>query len=112
MGMILVKWALYAIALLGVANIVPGISITNFGSALLVSFVIGLLNFLVKPIMVLLAIPLLVVTLGLFYFVLNALLFWLASLIVPGFVVNGFIAAFLGALLFSVLAAIIEKATE
>jgi putative membrane protein len=112
MGMILVKWALYAIALLGVANIVPGISITNFGYALLVSFVIGLLNFLVKPIMVLLAIPLLVVTLGLFYFVLNALLFWLASLIVPGFVVNGFIAAFLGALLFSVLAAIIEKATE
>jgi putative membrane protein len=101
---ILLAWVLNAVALLGVAYLMPSIEITSFGSAMLAALVIGLLNTLVRPVLVLLTLPVTVLTLGLFYFVLNGLLFWLAGEMLSGFEVHGFVAALLGSILYSVIA--------
>ncbi len=102
---ILLIWVLNAVALLGVAYLLPDVvKVTNFGSAMLAALVIGLLNTLVRPLLVLLTLPVTLLTLGLFYFVLNGLLFWLAGNLLSGFEVHGFIAAMLGAILYSVIA--------
>ncbi|MDO9220429.1 MAG: NrpR regulatory domain-containing protein, partial [Thiobacillus sp.] len=81
-----------------------GIEVTSFGSAMLAALVIGLLNTLVRPVLVVLTLPITLLTLGLFYFVLNGLLFWLAGNLLSGFAVHGFITAMLGAILYSVIA--------
>jgi putative membrane protein len=101
---ILLIWVLNAVALLGVAYFLPGIEVTSFGSAMLAALVIGLLNTLVRPVLVLLTLPITLLTLGLFYFVLNGLLFWLAGNLLSGFEVHGFVAAVLGAILYGVIA--------
>lgn len=101
---ILLIWVLNAVALLAVAYLLPGIEVTSFGSAMLAALVIGLLNTLVRPVLVVLTLPITLLTLGLFYFVLNGLLFWLAGNLLSGFAVHGFIAAMLGAILYSVIA--------
>jgi putative membrane protein len=103
---LLLRWVLNALALLVVAYIISSVQV-SFGAALLAAFVIGALNLLVRPILVVLTLPITAMTLGLFLFVLNALLFWLAALLVPGFAVNGFGAAFVGSLLYSVLTTVI-----
>ena len=102
---ILLIWVLNAVALLGVAYLLPaGIEVTSFGSAMLAALVIGLLNTLVRPVLVLLTLPVTLLTLGLFYFVLNGLLFWWAGHMLDGFEVHGFVSAVLGAILYSVIA--------
>ena len=106
LGLIL-RWLLCALALLLVARFVPGIH-ASIGAALAAAVVIGLLNMIVKPLLVILTLPLTLLTFGLFIFVINALLFWLAAALVPGFTVHGFRAAFVGALLYAVFAAIIQ----
>jgi len=88
--------------------LIPGIGVTGFTAALIVSLVLGVLNILIRPILVLLTLPITLITLGLFTFVINALLFWGASLIVPGFVVSGFIAALLGSLVVSAAKTVID----
>ena len=93
----IVKWLLYAAALVLVANLVSGITVSSFGSALLAAVVIGLLNLLVRPVLVVLTLPVTVITLGLFLLVINALLFWFAGSILAGFSVSGFWVAVLGA---------------
>ncbi|ARP88221.1 phage holin family protein [Bordetella genomosp. 9] len=102
MTLILV-WILNAVALLVVAYLLPGISVASFGSALIAALVLGLLNMLVKPVLVLLTLPITIVTLGLFLLVLNALLFWFAGSILKGFQVNGFWWAVIGAILYSII---------
>lgn len=97
---ILLHWLLSALALLAVAYLIPGIEVASFYTALIAALVIGLVNAILRPILLVLTIPINVLTLGLFTLVLNAFLFWLASTIVKGFTVTGFGAAFLGALLF------------
>lgn len=92
----------YAVLLLIVAKIVPGIEMDSMGSALLAGLVMGVINALVKPVLVLLSLPFLILTLGLFLLVINALLLKLASAIVPGFQIKGFGSALLGALLLSI----------
>lgn len=87
---LLLVWILNAVALLVVAYILPGITVASFGSALIAALVLGLLNTLVKPVLVLLTLPITIVTLGLFLLVLNALVFWFAGSILKGFQVNGF----------------------
>lgn len=82
------------------AYVVPGVSVSNFWYALLTAVVIGLINAIVRPLAIILTLPVNIITLGLFTFVINALMFWLASIIVPGFDVTGFWAAFGGALVF------------
>ena len=107
---ILVKWLLSATALLAVAHLYSGVVVKSFPSALTAAFVIGLFNTLLRPLLVLLTLPVTVLTLGLFLFVINALMFWLASAALDGFQVQGFGAALLGSLIYSVLGLLIDSA--
>ncbi|CAM3977742.1 phage holin family protein [Bordetella tumulicola] len=108
MTLILV-WLLNAVALLIVAYLLPGITVVGFGSALIAALVLGLLNMLVKPVLILLTLPITIVTLGLFLLVLNALMFWLAGSILRGFQVNGFWWAVGGAILYSIISALLSR---
>lgn len=101
--MIIVVWILNAVALLAVAFVLPGIAIASFWSAMLAALVLGFLNTLVKPFLILLTLPITIVTLGLFLLVLNALVFWLAGSVLRGFQVEGFWRAVAGALLYSAI---------
>lgn len=105
---LLLVWLLNAVALLAVAYLLPGITVASFGSALVAALVLGLLNSLVKPVLVLLTLPITVVTLGLFLIVLNALLFWFAGSILKGFQVSGFWWAVIGALLYSLISGLLS----
>ncbi|MER1939185.1 MULTISPECIES: phage holin family protein [unclassified Castellaniella] len=107
MFMLLLVWILNAVALLVVAYLLPGISVASFGSALIAALVLGLLNTLVKPLLVLLTLPLTVVTLGLFLLVLNALVFWWAGSILKGFQVDGFWWAVIGAIVYSLVSGLL-----
>ncbi len=109
---ILLKWLLSAMALLAVAHFYSGVVITSFVAALIAAFVIGLLNTIVRPIFVLLTLPVTVLTLGLFLFVINALMFYMASGLLSGFDVKSFTAALIGSLLYSVSGMVIEAALE
>ena len=104
------RWLLSAAALLLVAHLYSGVVVTSFGSALIAAAVIGLLNLVVRPILVALTLPVTVLTLGLFMFVINALLFWAAASILEGFDVRGFGAALVGSLAYSLVGVIIESA--
>ena len=87
-----------------------GVQVQSFGSALIAAFVIGLLNAVLRPVLVILTLPVTVVTVGLFLFVINALMFWAAAGVLDGFHVNGFMAALLGSLIYSALGLVIESA--
>ncbi len=100
---LLFKWLINALALLGIAYLIRGISVSSFYVALVAALVLGLINALVKPILILLTLPVNILTLGLFTFVINALLFWFASTVVKGFGVADFAAAFWGALCLSIV---------
>lgn len=99
----LLVWILNAVTLLIVAYILPGIVVASFWSAMIAALVLGLINMLVKPILILLTLPITIVTLGLFLLVINALMFWLAGSLLKGFQVNGFWWAVGGALFYSVI---------
>ena len=99
-------------ALLAVAHFYPGVQVQSFTAALIAAFVIGLLNTFVRPILVFLTFPVTIVTLGLFLFVINAAMFWAASKLLEGFQVNGFVAALVGSLLYSLAGMVIEAALE
>ena len=92
-----------AALLLLVANLVSGVSMSGWAPALLAALVLGLVNAVVRPIMILLTLPLTVLTFGLFLFVINALVLWLVAGLVPGFRVRGFGPALVGSLLLTVL---------
>lgn len=108
MALILV-WILNAVALLAVAYLLPGITVASFGSALIAALVLGLVNILVKPVLVLLTLPITIVTLGLFLIVINALLFWFVGSVLKGFQVNGFWWAVGGAILYSIISGLLTK---
>ena len=110
---ILIKWLLAAVALLCVAYLYSGVEVRSFGAALIAALLIGLCNAIVRPILVVLTLPVTVITLGLFIFVINALMFWAASgLSGSGFQVHGFWAALIGSLLYSVISLVIESLTS
>ncbi|MEK7624935.1 MAG: phage holin family protein [Patescibacteria group bacterium] len=100
---LLLKWLINALALLGIAYLIRGISVSSFYVALVAALVLGLINALVKPLLILLTLPVNILTVGLFTFVINALLFWFVSTVVKGFSVADFAAAFWGALCLSVV---------
>lgn len=108
MAMIL-RWIAYSLAIMLIAWIIPGISVSSFLAALLVIVIMGLINIFVRPILTFITLPINFLTLGLFTFVLNALLFMLAGYVAPGFSVNGFWSALLGSLLLSVLSIPINR---
>lgn len=109
---IIVRWMLLAGALLLVAHLYPGVQVASFGTALGAALVLGLLNTLVRPLLVLLTLPITLLTLGLFLFVVNALMFWASAYLLSGFSVNGFWAALIGSLLYSLCAMLIDTLTE
>jgi putative membrane protein len=109
---LLAKWLLSASALLLVAYLYQGVAVASFGAALLAALVIGLFNLVLRPLLVLLTLPVTVVTLGLFLFVINALLFWAAASVLDGFHVNGFGAALLGSLIYSAVMLVVDAAVK
>lgn len=107
---LVIRWLLAASALLFVAYVYSGVEVTNFTAALIAAFVIGLLNTVVRPLLVLLTLPVTVLTLGLFLFVINALMFWMAASVLEGFQVRGFGAALIGSLIYSAIGVVIDSA--
>ncbi len=95
-------WALNSLALFAVANLVPGIHVTGFMAAVIAAFVLGLVNTLIRPIFIILTLPVTLITLGLFIFVINGLMFWFAGSILKGFVVDSFWIGVMGAVLYSI----------
>jgi putative membrane protein len=99
---LLLIWILNAIALLAVASFVPGITVGSFTDALIAAFFLALVNTLIRPLLLLLTLPVTVLTLGLFIFVINGLLFWFVGSELKGFIVDSFWHGVLGALLYSI----------
>lgn len=104
----IIKWVLFAFALVFIAKIVPGIAISGFVTALVAALVIGLVNMFIKPIISFFALPITILSLGLFTLVINAALFALSAYFVPGFHIGGFIPALVGSILFSILSMLIN----
>lgn len=102
MRLILV-WLLNALALLAVAHFLPGVHVASFGAAMIAAAVIGLINMLLRPILVILTLPVTLLTLGLFILIINGLLFYLAGSILQGFQVDTFGTAVIGAILYSIV---------
>ena len=101
MIMILLRLFLNALIIFAVSRMIRGVEIRGYPTAIAVSVVLGFLNILVRPILIVLTLPITVLTLGLFIFVLNALLLWLVSAVVPGFEIHTFSAALFAAFLIS-----------
>ncbi|MGZ3744350.1 MAG: phage holin family protein [Pseudobdellovibrionaceae bacterium] len=106
MTSILLHWLISALVLMGTAYLLPGFEVRSFGSALLAAVVIGFANIIVKPILILLTLPITILTLGLFLWVINALILKLCAALTPGFVVSSWGSAFLGALIIAVLSSL------
>ena len=100
---LILRWLISALALLALPYIMSGITVKSFYIALIIAVVLGLINAVVRPILILLTLPVTVLTLGLFILVINALLFWFVASFVDGFQVSGFWAAFFGAILYSLI---------
>jgi putative membrane protein len=100
---LLAHWVLSALCILVVARFVPGIVVQGFGAALLAAVIIGFVNGTIGLLLKILTFPLIVLTFGIFWFIINALMLKFASLLVPGFYVQGFAAAFWGAIILSLL---------
>jgi putative membrane protein len=109
---LIVRWFLLAAALLLVAHLYPGVEVKSFGAAMIAALVIGLFNALLRPILVLLTLPVTLLTVGLFLFVINAVLFYAAASVLDGFNVSGFVAALIGSLIYSLCGMVIEVAME
>jgi len=104
---LLLIWLLNALALLTVAYVLPGIRVDGFTAALIAALILGLINTLLRPLLILLTLPVTVVTLGLFILVINGLLFWFAGSVLKGFEVSGFWVGVLGALLYSIFSSVL-----
>ncbi len=109
---LIISWLLSAAALLAVAYLYSGVVVASFTAALIAAAVLGALNMVVRPILVLLTLPVTLVTLGLFLFIVNALMFWAAASLVSGLSVKGFGAALIGSLIYSVLQLAIDFVLE
>jgi putative membrane protein len=100
---LITQWLLSAAALLAVAYLYEGVVVTSFGAALLAAALLGALNLVLRPILILLTLPVTLLTLGLFLFIVNALVFWAAAGLLSGLDVRSFGAALLGSLIYSAL---------
>ena len=100
---LLVRWFINALALMLVAYLYSGVQVNGIFAALIAALVLGLVNAVIRPLLVILTLPVTILTLGLFIFVINAFMFWFVTEIVKGFTVTGFTAALIGSLMFSVI---------
>ena len=106
---LLLVWLINTVALVAVAYLMPSIQVASFGAALVAALVLGLVNAVVRPVLVLLTLPVTILTLGLFIFVLNGLLFWMVGTWLEGFEVGGFWSGVLGAIVFSVVSWLLSE---
>jgi putative membrane protein len=109
---LILRWILLSAALLLVSQWDTGIMVRNFGAAMLASFVLGLLNAVVRPLLIILTLPVTVLTLGLFLFVINAITFEMASRLLDGFQVHSFTDALWGSVIYSLWGLVIDAALE
>ena len=105
----LIRWVCYALALIFTAWIIPGIEVSSFLTAMFACVIIALINSFIKPVLELITLPINILTIGLFSFVLNALLFMLAGWLTPGLEVEGFLSALVGSIVFSLISLGISK---
>ncbi len=105
---LLLVWLVNAVALLAVPYVIPSITVDSFLTALVAALVLGLVNTILRPILVILTLPATLLTLGLFIFVINGLLFWFVGRVLDGFHVGGFWAGFFGAIVYSVISWILS----
>jgi putative membrane protein len=103
MAQLFLVWLINTVALLAVAYLMPSVQVTSFGAALVAALVLGLVNAVIRPVLILLTLPATVLTLGLFILVITGLLFWFVGSILQGFFVAGFWAGVFGALIYSVI---------
>ncbi|TAK70582.1 MAG: phage holin family protein [Betaproteobacteria bacterium] len=99
-------WLINALSLLAVPYVLPSVSVASFYIALVTALVLGLLNTLIRPLLLLVTLPITILTLGLFTLVINGLLFWFVASIVEGFRVAGFWSAFWGAIVYSLISCV------
>ena len=100
---LIIGWAINAVSLLLLAWLMPAVNVASFGVALIAALVLGLLNAVIRPVLLVLTLPVNVLTLGLFTFVINGFLFWLAARFLEGFSVSSFGWAILAAILYSLI---------
>ncbi len=108
---LLIRLVVNALALICVAYVVPGIHVSGFGGALIAALILGIVNAILRPILIVLSLPLEVLTLGLFTLVINALLFWLVGALNVGLRVDGFWPAFWGAIVLAIVSWLIALFT-
>lgn len=109
MSHILVSWIVTTLAILVVTHLIPGVRASSLGAAIVAAAILGILNALVRPIFVILTLPLTILTFGLFLFVINALMFQLVGALAPGFSVDSFWSALLGSFIVSVISYIVNS---
>ena len=100
---LLIVWLINALALLALPYVVPSVQVDSFGTALIAALLLGLVNTLIRPVLVLLTLPITLFTLGLFIFVINGLLFWFVASFIEGFRVAGFWSAVFGAIVYALI---------
>ena len=100
---LIVRWLLNAVALMLLPELIDSLQVTSYTAALISALMLGLVNALIRPLLILVTLPITLLTLGLFTLVINALLFWFVSSVVAGFQVPDFATAFWGALIYSIL---------
>ena len=106
---LILLWILNAVALLAVAYLLPSIHVASFGAAMIAAVLLGLANTVLRPLLLLLTLPVTLLTLGLFIFVINGLMFWLAGSMIEGFTVDSFWSAVLGSLLYSLVSWVLSS---
>ena len=106
---LLVRWVINALGLLLIANIIENITLQGFGAALIAVLVLGIVNAVIRPILLLLTLPLNILTLGLFTFVVNGFILYMVASVVDGFQINGFLAAIVATILLSLISTLANK---
>lgn len=106
---LLIRWAINAVALYLTTVIVPGIRVTDFGGAIVAALVLGIVNAVIRPVVLLLTLPLNILTLGLFTFVVNAIMLYIVAGVTHRVRLDSFLAAFLGAIVLSVISFILSQ---
>ena len=106
---LIIRWVLNALAVLAAAWLMPGIEVTGFGAALITALVLGIVNAIIRPIILLFTLPLNIMTLGLFTLVINAGMLLIAASAVKGFTVSGFWAAFFGSIILTIFSGVLSR---
>ncbi len=106
---LLIAWVINAVTLIAATYVVPGFHVADFTTALLAAIVIGLINIFIKPILVFITLPINLLTLGLFTFIINAVVLWLASQVITGLMIDNALAAILAAIVISIVSTVLSS---